>query len=217
MKLVITVLTGVFLSASVFAQDRVVYGTLTAFNTYPVQNVKVTAKKAKTAVISDSLGQFSIVCFEDDIIKIKPKVFRTVNRRLGPDTDSLTINLLFIDTRSNRELAVGYGYMNREDITYAVSHLEHENNNFCDYSDIFNVIKGRFAGVTVSNGEVHIRGSISFYGETKALYVVNGVPMNDIDWIHPCEIKSINILKGSSASIYGVRGSNGVVIIETRL
>ena len=217
MKLVIALLTGVFLSVSVFPQDRVVHGRLTAFNAYPVQNVKVTAKKAKTAVTTDSLGQFAIVCFEDDIIKITPKVFRNVIRRLGPDTDSLSINLLFIDSKSNRELAVGYGYMNKEDLTYAVSHLEHENNNFCDYQDIFDVIKGRFAGVTVSNREVHIRGSISFYGETEALYVVNGVPMNDIDWIHPCEIKSIDILKGSSASIYGVRGSNGVVIIETKL
>ncbi|MCK4343801.1 MAG: TonB-dependent receptor plug domain-containing protein [Bacteroidales bacterium] len=216
MKQVITVLTGVFLATSVFAQTRVVYGKLTAFNTYPVQNVEVTAKKAKTAITSDSLGQFSIVCFENDIIKIKPKTFRPVNKRVGPDTDSLFINLLFIDTKSNRELAVGYGYINEEDLIYAVNHLEQENNDFCNYANIFDLIRGRFSGVMVRGVNVYIRGSGSFSGQTQALYIVNGVSTTSIDWISPCQIKSIDILKDSNAAIYGTRGGNGVVLIETR-
>ena len=216
MKQVITVLTGVFLATSVFAQTRVVYGKLTAFNTYPVQNVEVTAKKAKTAITSDSLGQFSIVCFENDIIKIKPKTFRPVNKRVGPDTDSLFINLLFIDTKSNRELAVGYGYINEEDLIYAVNHLEQENNDFCNYANIFDLIRGRFSGVMVRGVNVYIRGSGSFSGQTQALYIVNGVATSSIDWIQPCQIKSIDILKDSNAAIYGTRGGNGVVLIETR-
>ncbi|MBE9510652.1 MAG: hypothetical protein IMY71_07230, partial [Bacteroidetes bacterium] len=100
MKQVITVLAGVFISSFVLAQNKVVYGKLTAFNTYPVQNVEVTAKKAKTSVTSDSLGQFSIVCFEKDILRIRPKTFKPVNKKVGPDTDSLFINLLFIDSKS---------------------------------------------------------------------------------------------------------------------
>jgi len=216
MKQLITVLTGVFLSTSVFAQNRVVHGNLTVFNIYPVQNVEVTAKKAKTTITSDSLGQFSIVCFENDIIKIKPKTFRPVNKRVGPDTDSLFINLLFIDTKSNRERAVGYGYINKEDLIYAVSHLEQENNDFCNYANIFDLIRGRFSGVTVSGGNVYIRGSGSFSGQTQALIIVNGISVTSIDWIQPCQIKSIDILKDSNAAIYGTRGGNGVVLIQTR-
>ena len=216
MTQVITVLTVVFLSTSVFAQNRVVHGKLTVFNTYPVQNVEVTAKKAKTAITTDSLGQFSIVCFENDIIKIKPKTFRPVNKKVGPDTDSLFINLLFIDSKSNRERAVGYGYINEDDLLYGVSHLEQENNDFCSYSNILDLIRGRFSGVMVRGVNIYIRGSGSFSGQTQALYIVNGVSTGSIDWIQPCQIKSIDILKDSNAAIYGARGGNGVVIIETR-
>ncbi len=216
MKQIIIVLTGVFLSTSVFAQNRVIHGKLTVFNTYPVQNVEVTAKKAKTAITSDSLGQFSIVCFENDIIRIKPKTFRPVNKKVGPDTDFLLINLLFIDTKTNRDLAVGYGYINEEDLIYAVNHLEQENNDFCNYANIFDLIRGRFSGVMVSGGNIYIRGSGSFSGQTQALIIVNGVATRSIDWMQPCQIKSIDILKDSNAAIYGARGGNGVVIIETR-
>ena len=215
MKQVITVLTGVFLSSFVLAQNKVVYGKLTTFNTYPVQNVEVTAKKAKTTVMSDSLGQFSIVCFENDIIRIRPKTFKPVNKKVRPDTDSLFINLLFIDSKSNRELAVGYGYINEEDLIYAASHLEQENNDFCNYANIFDLIKGRFSGVTVSGSNVYIRGSGSFTGQIRALYILNGIETSTIDWISPCQIKSIDILKDSNAAIYGSRGGNGVVIINT--
>ncbi len=216
MKRIITVFIGVLISASVLPQNRVVYGELTVFNTYPVKNVEVTAKKAKTAVMSDSLGHFAIVCLKKDIIRIKPKTFRPVSRKVDPDTDSLFINLLFIDSESNRDLSVGYGYISEKDLLYAVGHLEQENNDFCNYSNIFDLIRGRFSGVMVSNGNVYIRGSGSFSGQTQALCIVNGVSVSSIDWIQPCQIKSIDVLKDSNAAIYGARGGNGVVIIETK-
>lgn len=216
MKRFVIVLVGILLSFSVFAQTRVVHGKLTAFNSYLVRNVIVTAKKAKTVVTSDSIGEFSIVCMEKDVIRIKPRTFKPVNKRVGPDTDSLVINLLFIDSESNRELAVGYGYMSREDLNYAVGHLEQEKYDFCNYSDVFELIRGRFSGVTISGGNVYIRGSGSFSGQTQAVYVVNGAYVNSIDWIDPCQIRSIDILKDSNAAIYGTQGGNGVVIIETK-
>ena len=215
MKQIITVLIGAFLSTFVIAQNRVIHGKLTVFNTYPVKNVLVTAKKAKTSTTTDSLGQFSIVCFENDIIRIKPKTFQPVYKKVGPETGSLKINLLFIDNKSNRKEAIGYGYIKEKDLNYAVDHLQQENNDFCNYTDIFELIRGRFSGVRVYNGNVYIRGSSSFSGQTQALYIVNGSSTSSIDWITPCQIKSIDILKDSNAAIYGARGGNGVVIIKT--
>ena len=216
MKEIISILVAVFLAGSVFGQTRAIHGKLTVYNTFPAKNVKITSKKAKSTVISDSLGQFSIVCHEKDIIKITPKIFHPVTRRVGPDKDSLVINLIFIDSEKNREIAIGYGYVNERDLLYAVSNLEDENNEFCNYSDIFDLINGRFAGVTVNNRGVFIRGQSSINLSDEALYVVDGMINNNIDWISPCDIKSINVLKDGSAAIYGSRGSNGVVIIETK-
>ena len=216
MKIIIALLFITFLTIHVSAQNRVVYGKLTVFNTYPVMNVEIVAKKAKTSIRSDSLGQFTIVCFEKDVIQIKPKTFKTVTKKIGPNTDTLNINLLFLDTKSNRELAVGYGYISEENLIYAVNHLEQENNDFCNYTDVYELIRGRFSGVTVSGGNVYIRGSGSFTGETQALIIVNGIETRGLDWIQPCEIQTIDILKDSNAAIYGSRGGNGVVVITTR-
>ena len=215
-KFIFALCAGAMLTFGLHAQTRVVHGRLTAYNTYPVQNVEVRSKKSKSATVSDSLGRFSIVCQENDLIKIKPKTFRPVTRRVDPDTDSLIINLVFVDSRKNRDIAVGYGYIKEKDLTYAVGNLEQENNEFCHYNDIFDLISGRFAGVVVENRQVIIRGRNSINSDTEALYIVDGAPVNSIDWIAPCDIASINILKDASASIYGTRGGNGVVIIETK-
>lgn len=206
----------VMLTASLTAQTRAVYGTLTAFGQYPVQNIEVKSKKGNASTRSDSLGHFTIVCMEKDVIQIRPKTFKKVSRKIGPETDSVTINLEFINTPRNREIAVGYGYVNERDLTAAVSQLEQKDNEFCHYKDIYDVIVGRFAGVTVENGEVIIRGRQTFYGSDEALYVVDGMVVNSINWIAPCDIRTINIIKDGSAATYGSRGANGVVIIETK-
>ena len=84
------------------AQTRVVYGKLTAFNKYPVANVEVMAKNSKATSLTDSLGNFSIVCNEKDQIKIKPETFKAVSQRIDKRTDTLRINLVFMDTKKNR-------------------------------------------------------------------------------------------------------------------
>jgi TonB-dependent SusC/RagA subfamily outer membrane receptor len=216
MKKVVLFTGGLFLALLLSGQNRVVHGTLTAFNTYPVQHVEVSSKKAKSSVVTDSLGRFSLVCLENDIVKIKPKAFRAVSRRVGPEIDSLNINLIFMDTRKNRELAVGYGYMDESELLYAVTNLQQENNEFCDYNNIYDIISGRFAGVVVEGGAIYIRGRSSINSGNEALYVLDGVIVNDIGWITPCDIKSINVMKDGGAAIYGSRGSNGIVIIETK-
>lgn len=218
MKHIITILTGLFLSVSVFAQNRVVYGKLTVFNNYPVMNVEVSAKKSKATITTDSLGRFSLVCEPKDVIQVKPKTFKAVNKRVGPETDSLNINLLFIDTEANRDRAIANGYMNREDLLYAVAHLQQQNNDFCSYTSIFELIRGRFSGVTVSDNHIYVRGGVNSFtpGASHCTYFVNGVEVGSLDWIDPCQIATINVLKDSNAAIYGSRGGNGVVVVTTR-
>ena len=214
------ILTATLLFATVSqAQNRVVYGKLTAYNSFPVMNVEVTSKKAKATTMSDSLGQFSIVCLKKDVIQIKPKVFEPANVKVNDETDSVNINLVFIDTKNNRELAVNSGYMTETNLNYAVANLEEENNDYCKYTDIYALLRAEAgSGIMVSNsGSITIRGgNNSFSGATEALIVVDGQPTSNIDWIRPCTVRSINILKGSDAAIYGTRGGNGVVVITTK-
>ena len=202
------------------AQTRVVYGKLTAFNQYPLKNIEVAARKSKAAVRSDSLGIFSIVCNKRDVIKIKPKAFVPVSRSVDSGTDTLYINLVFVDNKSNREIATGYGYINEDDLSFAVSHMQQENNEFCNYNDIYELIRGRFPGVQVSHyvggGAVYIRGINSINLNTEALYVVDGVITDNLGFVHPCDVASIDVLKDGQAAIYGARGGGGVVVVETK-
>ena len=203
-----------------FSQTRVVRGKLTTFNRYPVQNVEVMSKKAKSTVMTDSLGEFELVCNEKDIIMIKAKVFQTLNKRVNAEDRYISANLIFRDTPKNREIATGMRYITPEQLTFALAHLADENNDFCNYTDVFDVVRGKFPGVQVkstSSGQgIFVRGDKSMTGENQAIYVVNGVRVNDISFINPCEMVSMDILKDGGAALYGSQAANGVVVIETK-
>ena len=221
MKSIIIIALTIFFSVSSFAQTRVIRGRLTAFNRYPVENVEVGAKKAKSAVLTDSLGEFSLVCEEKDVIQIRGKVFQRMTRRVQPDDEYIRANLIFRDTPKNRQIATGMGYLSEETLAYALTHLEDENNDFCNYTDVFSLIRGKFPGVQVrassAGGEgVFIRGQKSLLEDTEAIYVVDGVQVSDINFVNPCEMVSIDILKDAGAAIYGSQSANGVVVIETK-
>jgi len=218
MKFYLIIAAALIITSATYAQNRVVYGKLSAYNTFPVMNVEVTSKKAKATTISDSLGNFSIVCLEKDVVMIKPKGFQAVNQKVDAKTDSLSINLVFINTKKNRELAVNSGFITETNLNYAVANLTEENNDYCKYTDIYTLIRAtQGSSVNVSNsGRITIRGgNTSFSGMDQALIIVDGLPQNSIDWIRPCIVRSINVLKGADANIYGSRAGNGVVVITT--
>jgi TonB-dependent SusC/RagA subfamily outer membrane receptor len=218
MKYSMIIISFLLISFTAKAQTRVVNGKLTAFNSFPVMNVEVSSKKAKATTMSDSLGIFSIVCQDKDVILVKPKGFKPVTQKVSGETDSMKINLVFIDTQKNRELAVNSGYLTEVNLNYAVSNLTDKNNDYCKYTDIVTLLRAEGSGIQVSDsGEVTIRGGNNSFtaGASNALIIVDGQPQTSIDWIRPCIVKSINILKGSDAAIYGSRGGNGVVVITT--
>jgi TonB-dependent SusC/RagA subfamily outer membrane receptor len=84
------------------------------------------------------------------------------------------------------------------------------------YQDIYDMIRGRVAGVEVSGKSIKIRGTNSLNISTEPLFVVDGIVVREIDDIAPETVKSIEILKGPDASAYGIRGSNGVIVITRK-
>ncbi|HOX73466.1 MAG TPA: TonB-dependent receptor plug domain-containing protein [Bacteroidales bacterium] len=82
------------------------------------------------------------------------------------------------------------------------------------YTDIYQMIRHEVTGVVVSGRSIMVQGPNSFFGSSQPLFVVNGVRVNSIDNINPLEVKSIKLLKGSAANIYGNDGANGVIVID---
>ena len=66
-------------------------------------NVEITSKKANATTMTDEFGQFSLVCNEDDVMKVKPKAFKPIKKRVHADTESVQMNLHFIDSDENRK------------------------------------------------------------------------------------------------------------------
>jgi outer membrane receptor for ferrienterochelin and colicin len=81
------------------------------------------------------------------------------------------------------------------------------------YTDIYQMIRREVPGVVVSGHSIMVQGPNSFYGSSQPLFVVNGNRVSSIDNINPLDVKSIRLLKGSYANIYGNDGANGVISI----
>lgn len=116
------------------------------------------------------------------------------------------------DTQVN----VGYGTTDKDDLTYAVSSVK-MNENETMYTNMYDYLAGRVAGVQVSpDHSISIRGINSINSSTEPLILVDGVEVSSLDDVNPYDVYSVDVLKDASSSIYGLRGSNGVILITTK-
>lgn len=124
-------------------------------------------------------------------------------------------NNFSVSNPEDEEINIGYGKVKRANSTSSTSTLEI--NQGTPYTNIYEYIKGRVAGVEVRGTEIRIRGERSILGDNSPLYVVDGMVVDDISYISPNMVERIDVLKdASSTSIYGARGANGVIIITLR-
>jgi TonB-dependent SusC/RagA subfamily outer membrane receptor len=195
---------------------HVVDGTLT-----PVANAIVMIDGEKSNVMTDQKGHFKI--------KVKPGntkvgIFTMTNGILEEPLDGRkTINFKFegsvpvqvVETDPLDEAVdIGYGSVKKRSMTGTVNRIDGTNPKYASYRNIYDMIRGEVAGVQVMGNSIRIQGVGSLTLSTEPLYVVDGNVVGSISDIQPFNVKSIEILKGSSASIYGSRGANGVILIK---
>jgi TonB-dependent SusC/RagA subfamily outer membrane receptor len=112
------------------------------------------------------------------------------------------------------DIDTGMGTVKKRAVTGPIGKIDGTKPKYASYNSIYDMIRGEVPGVVVSGTSVMIRGATSIMGSNEPLFVVDGTPVTTIENIEPRMVKSIQVLKGSSASIYGVRGSNGVIVIS---
>jgi len=108
----------------------------------------------------------------------------------------------------------GYSVARKKNITKPVTKSDVSGNEYASFSSIYEILR-TVPGVAVSGNSVTVRG-ISTTGSSAPLFVVNGTTVNSISGIDPSMVKSIEVLKGPSASVYGLQGANGVIIIHLK-
>ncbi|NQU52354.1 MAG: TonB-dependent receptor plug domain-containing protein [Bacteroidetes bacterium] len=200
------------------AQERVIHGIITTFDSIPLIGAKVKVLSTDQTVLSDTLGNFSVGCNNKDKLKVSAMGFYDQKVKLISNTKFAAINLRLKPGAKSREYAIGYGHVSDREKLNAVASLNKNDVDFSQYSNMFELIRGRFAGVSVVGSEIIIRGTNSINSSSAALIVVDGVPSDGsiLNSLPPIQVKSINVIKDGSAAIYGTRGANGVVLIETK-
>jgi TonB-dependent SusC/RagA subfamily outer membrane receptor len=105
-------------------------------------------------------------------------------------------------------------------LTNSVSSVNMDQNEVASYSDIGEYLQGRVPGLSVIKDGARyrfmIRGLGTINGTSEPLIIVDGVEVTDVSYLNPRDIRSVEVLKDSSASIYGARGAFGVILITTR-
>ena len=216
-----------FLFASIaFSQAINVKGTVTDADGKAIQGASVNVKGANIGTATDNAGHYSItVPGQNSVLVFSSVGNETREEKVGTRT---TINTTLITTVSdlNEVVVIGYGTQKKRDVTGAITSISAKAIEQKQPVSIFDAIQGAAPGVRVMStsgapGEesgITIRGlsTLSDAG-VKPLYIVDGVPMDNINAINPIDVQSIEILKdAASAAIYGSRSANGVIIVTTK-
>ncbi|GAB3745720.1 TonB-dependent receptor [Spirosoma pomorum] len=206
--------------------DRTVFGTVRDEKGEGLPGVSVLVKGTTRGAVTDAQGAyrltipdgaqtlvFSFVGFETQEVAVTNQT--TLAIQLKTDIKSI-----------NEVVVVGYGSLNRKEVTSAVTHLSSQDLLRVGSNSPLMAIQGKVAGLSVTNTaagdpnstpSIQLRGVSSRNAGLGPLFVINGVPGGNLDNINQNEIESIDVLKGGAASaIYGTRGSNGVIVITTK-
>jgi TonB-linked SusC/RagA family outer membrane protein len=223
-KFVLAMLCFCLLWGTSHAQERIVTGKVTASEdggSLPGVNVIVqgTTKGATT----DAEGNYSLSLADGENTLVFTFVgYKSATVEVGSRT-SVDIALESDITSLEEVVVVGYGTQRKRDVTGAITSLKGEEIADRPNANPLNSIQGRAAGVVVTNSgvagstpSIRIRG-VGSISNTNPLYVVDGIFADNIDFVNPNDIASMEILKDpSSLAMFGVQGANGVVIITTK-
>jgi len=225
MKKLMLSLFFITLISSGYSQTQI-KGTIVDSNKDPLVGVSVLVKNTGNGTITSLDGTFQIKANATDSLVIS---YIGYKKRTVPVTLRKDMYIQLIeDTKTLDEVVViGYGEQNRKDITGALGELAITDLNKVPVPNIDMALAGRVAGVQISANDAQpgselnivVRGASSLTQSNSPLYVIDGFPMEDFNSasLNPSDIASFNILKDASATaIYGSRGANGVVIIETK-
>lgn len=218
------VVLNLLLSVSVlFAQNLTIKGKVTDAKNETVPGASVLVKGTLQGTITDGNGQYTIQASPQATLVISFVGFQTQEIPVNNQT-AINVKLKEQAFDVGEVVVVGYGTQKKLEVTGSVAQIKGEDISKQSSVNPMSALQGKVAGVQITNSgapgaspEIRIRGVGTVYGNANPLYVVDGVWYDDISFLNPADIESMNILKdASSESIYGIRAANGVVLITTK-
>ncbi len=247
MKTKISGILTLFLAFAVqlaFAQEKTISGTISDENGLSMPGVNVLVVGTTNGTQTDFDGKYSISANPSDVIQYSSVGYKSVDKTVGTNSN-ISFNME-VDVTAIDEVVVTALGIKREkkSLGYATQEVKGEAVSKVKSSNFVNALSGKVAGLDIKSSgtlggstNVVIRGNASIGGNNQALFVVDGIPIdngnsnsgnqrtgrggydygNAASDINPDDIESINVLKGAAASaLYGSRASNGVIMITTK-
>jgi len=201
--------------------DIRVSGRVTTASGDPLAGVSISVKGTRAGTTTDGLGNYAITVPDNAVL-----VFTYV----GYDAQEVavtgpTLNVRLNETTKIQEqvVVIGYGTSSKRDLTGSIAKVSGKEVQDKPNTNPISSLQSKVAGLSVVNNgtpgkepDIRIRGTVSI-GQVHPLYVVDGIFEDNIDYINPNDIESIEVLKDpSSLAIFGVKGATGVIAITTK-
>lgn len=204
-----------------------VKGIVTTTDGTPLAGVTVIVGEGPAGTTTDVDGRFEL----PGVTPGEQLTFSFVgmqSRTAAASAEPMHVKLLEDAIAVKEVVAIGYSTIRKEELTSSVTRVDASDFNGGVTTSPINLISGKVPGLTIRNTagtdpnaapELQLRGVGSIRAGSTPLIIIDGVysSMNDLQALNAQDIASFNVLKdASSAAIYGTRGSNGVIIIETK-
>jgi TonB-dependent SusC/RagA subfamily outer membrane receptor len=208
-------------------QKKTITGKVVDINGEPIIGANIIEVGTTNGTVTDIDGNFSLDVAEDAVIRIS--YIGYVDQQINTEGKTNFNIVLQEDIKALEEVVVvGYGGVERRDLTAAVSKVSSKDFLQGAVNNPMQMIDGKIAGVTISNfaasdpnrnpmDNLQVRGVASLEAGNAPLVVIDGMPGGDLRNLSNQDIESITVLKdGSAAAIYGSRAANGVIIVQTK-
>ena len=207
------------------AQNKPISGTVTDASGVPVIGAAVyVVGNVSSGVMTDEEGKYYLQTPQNSTIAVSCIGYATATVQIG--AESVYNVVLQEDTQLLEEtVVVGYGVQKKSDLTGSVASVREDDLKNRSTSDAAAALQGKAAGVQILNtsgapgsgASIRVRGYSSNSGNIGPLLIVDGLKVDNIQYLDPSMIESMEVLKdGASAAIYGAEAGNGVVLITTK-
>jgi TonB-linked SusC/RagA family outer membrane protein len=223
-RIVLVFLLLVNFTGSSYSQGRSISGTVTSEGGEPLPGVNIFIKGTTSGTASDVNGKYTLNVPDNDAVLVFSYLGYLEEQVVVGNQSVINMKLIPNITSLDEVVVVGYGTMKKKLSTGANAHVSSDEMDQKHSLRLEQALQGLTSGVQImansgqpgSNFKVRIRG-VGTIGNAEPLYIVDGVPTNDIAYLNPSDIESVDILKdAASSAIYGAQAANGVVLITTK-
>lgn len=224
MRITLTLVLTLLISSVSFAQNKTISGIVTDADTsQPLPGATVYEEGTTNGTTTDFDGNYTIDVAEGSVLVFTYVGYQAQNITVGQNS-SINIELA-TENELDEIVVIGYGTQKRSNVVGSVASVDVKKAAQIPTTNVSELLRGRAAGVQVNLGDARpggssnivIRGNVSINAGNGPLIIVDGLPYDSLNDISPDDIQSVEILKdAASTSIYGARGSNGVVLVTTK-